>query len=63
MSRLPRTVAETSEFRATSRHADVLAFIEALKPHRPRMRVESMGKSGAGQDLPVLVFGEAAPSK
>jgi hypothetical protein len=63
MSAPPRTVAETSDFKATSRHADVLAFIEALKPLRPRMRVESMGRSALGQDMPVLIFGEPAPSK
>ena len=54
----PLTVAEKSGYRATSRHADVLAFIEELKAVRPVFRVESMGRSGRGQEMPVLVFGE-----
>jgi hypothetical protein len=54
----PLTVAEKTGYRATSRHADVLAFIEELKTVRPVFRVESMGRSGRGQDMPVLVFGE-----
>jgi len=54
----PLTVAETSDYRATSTHADVLRFIEELKPLRPVFRVESMGRSAKGQDMPVLVFGE-----
>ena len=54
----PLTVAEKTDYRATSRHADVLAFIEELKALRPVFRVESMGRSGRGQDMPVLVFGE-----
>lgn len=54
----PLTVAEKTDYRETSRHADVLRFIEELKQVRPVFRVESMGKSFKGQDMPVLVFGE-----
>jgi hypothetical protein len=54
----PLTVAEKTGYRETSRHADVLAFIEELKAFRPVFRVESMGRSARGQDMPVLVFGE-----
>jgi len=54
----PLTVAEKTGYRETSRHSDVLAFIEELKRVRPVFRVESMGRSGRGQDMPVLVFGE-----
>lgn len=54
----PLTVAERTDYRATSRHADVLAFIDELKTARPVFRVESMGRSAKGQDMPVLVFGE-----
>jgi len=54
----PLTVAEQSGYRATSRHADVLAFIEELRAARPVFRIESMGRSGRGQEMPVLVFGE-----
>jgi hypothetical protein len=54
----PLTVAEKTGYRETSRHSDVLAFIEELKRSRPVFRVESMGRSAKGQDMPVLVFGE-----
>jgi hypothetical protein len=54
----PLTVAEKTDYRETSRHADVLAFIEELKAVRPLFRVESMGRSAQGQEMPVLVFGE-----
>ncbi len=54
----PLTVAEQSEYRATSTHADVLRFIDELKRVRPVFRVESMGRSAKGQEMPVLVFGE-----
>ncbi len=54
----PLTVAEKTDYRETSRHADVLLTIEELKEFRPVFRVESMGKSARGQEMPVLVFGE-----
>jgi hypothetical protein len=54
----PLTVAEQSQYRATSTHADVLRFIDELKVVRRVFRVESMGRSGKGQEMPVLVFGE-----
>jgi hypothetical protein len=54
----PLTVAERTGYRETSRHADVLRFIDELHAVRPVFRVESMGRSARGQDMPVLVFGE-----
>jgi hypothetical protein len=54
----PATVAERTGYRETSRHADVLRFIEELRRRRTGFRVESMGTSGLGQEMPVLVFGE-----
>src|SRR5262245_47626819 len=59
----PLTVAEKTNYRETSRHADVLRFIEDLKLTRPRFTVESMGKSAQGQEMPVLVFGQRDPAK
>jgi hypothetical protein len=59
----PRTVAERSGYRETSRHADVLRFIEELRERRPRFRVESLGQSGMGQTIPALVFGEPRPGR
>src|SRR5579872_5889545 len=54
----PLTVAERTDYRETSRHADVLRFIDDLRAARPVFRVESVGRSALGQGMPVLVFGE-----
>jgi hypothetical protein len=54
----PLTVAEKTNYRETSRHADVLRYIEELRAFRPGIRVESMGHSGMGQEMPVLILGE-----
>jgi len=59
----PLTVAERTNYRETSRHADVLRFIEELHGRRPRFRVESMGRSGLGQEMPVLIFGDRRPDR
>ena len=51
-----RTVAESSDHRRTSTHADVMAFIEALAPLTDRMYVSTMGTSAEGREIPVLVL-------
>jgi hypothetical protein len=53
----PLTFAERTNYRETSKNSDVLRFIEDLKIHRPAIRVESMGRSGLGREMPVLVLG------
>ncbi len=58
MSERPLTTAERTGYRRTSTHADVLRFVDELKEVRTDFRVESMGRSGLGQEMPVLVFGE-----
>jgi hypothetical protein len=53
----PRTVAESSRFQRTSLHADVAAFVEALREQGDRrLMVETAGTSPEGRDLPVLVL-------
>jgi hypothetical protein len=52
-----QTVAEATNYRATSKHADVVAFIEALAPRAAAtMSVQTMGASAEGREIPVLVF-------
>jgi len=52
-----RTRAESSGFRETSLHADVMAFIEALSGRNdPRLHVGSFGHSPQGRALPLLVL-------
>jgi hypothetical protein len=51
------TTAESSGYRATSTHAEVMAFISALEQMRsPLLRVSSFGRSGQGRTLPLLVL-------
>ena len=52
------TVAEASGYRRTSLHAEVEAFIGALARRTDRMRMESMGSSGEGRDIPVLILSD-----
>src|SRR6185369_14737491 len=52
-----QTVAESTSYKATSRHADVLVFIEALAPLAgDKLSVQTMGASAEGRELPVLVL-------
>lgn len=56
----PATVAERSGFTETSRHDDVLAFLEALRglPLASRMRVETLGTSGEGKPIPLVIVSD-----
>ncbi|MBI4565235.1 MAG: M14 family metallopeptidase [Planctomycetes bacterium] len=55
----PKTVAERTGYKETSRHADVLAFIEELRARTDLVRVESIGRSALGQDMPALILTRA----
>ncbi|MCS6914309.1 MAG: M14 family zinc carboxypeptidase [Myxococcales bacterium] len=55
---LPRTRAEATDFRETSRHADVLAFLDELDQRTPLLRRTTMGRSGEGQDLAVALVSD-----
>jgi hypothetical protein len=50
-----RTRAEQTDYRETSRHADVLAFLDELAARTDLVRRASMGRSGEGQDMAVLI--------
>jgi hypothetical protein len=50
----PRTRAEATGYLETSRHADVIAFLDALDD--PRLVRTSFGASPEGRDLPLLVL-------
>jgi hypothetical protein len=58
----PLTVAEASEFKATSRHADVMKFIQALQQQSPYLRVETLCISTEGRTVPLLVIGKPVPA-
>jgi len=58
----PLTVAEQSQFKATSRHADVMSFIRTLQRLSPYLRVEQLATSAEGRDVPLLVIGKPLPA-
>lgn len=58
----PLTVAEESQWKATSRFADVMAFIQTLQELSPYLRVETLATSVEGRDVPLLVIGKPLPS-
>jgi hypothetical protein len=53
-----RTVAETSDYRATSRHADVMSFCEQLARRSPLVKRSRLGVSGEGRELPLLILSD-----
>ena len=52
------TRAERTGYRETSRHADVLAFCDELARRSDLVHRTSMGRSGEGQDMAVLVLSD-----
>jgi len=58
----PLTTAEASEFKATSRYADVMNFIRELQQRSRRLRVETMAVSAEGRCIPLIVIGDPVPS-
>ena len=54
-----QTVAEKSDYKATSKNADVLAFCEAVAKRSPNAKLSYFGTSHAGQRLPLLVIADA----
>ena len=58
----PLTIAEASEYKATSLYADVMDFIHKLQKHSLRMRLETLGVSAEGRKIPLLIFGNPVPS-
>jgi hypothetical protein len=57
----PLTVAEASNYAATSRYADVMNFIRELQKQSPLLRVETLCRSAEGRDIPLLIVGNPVP--
>ncbi len=58
----PLTVAEESDFTATSRYVDVVEFIRKMQEQSPLIRVETMLVSPEGREVPLVIIGDPVPS-
>lgn len=56
-----KTVAEESGFQATSRHEDVIRFIDQLKKASPYIMVENIATTNEGREIPLLIVGNPLP--
>src|SRR2546430_6726273 len=54
---LPKTVAESTNYRATSRYDDVIAFVSATQRADPDIRVETFATTSEGRALPLVIAG------
>ncbi len=52
------TAAERSGFKATARHAEVVALAEALAKASPLVRLAELGRSGEGRALPLMIVAD-----
>lgn len=57
----PLTVAEASQFTATSRYADVMNFINELQRKSPLIRLETLCTSAEGRAVPLVIIGQPVP--
>ncbi|WP_394826721.1 M14 family metallopeptidase [Pendulispora albinea] len=58
-----QTIAEKSGYRATSTHAEVMAFIQELQQlGSPYLRVSNFGHTPQGRELPLLVLSSTGVS-
>jgi hypothetical protein len=55
-NRRPLTRAERTGFTETSHYQDVIAFLDSLKTASEDVHVLSMGRTGQGRDIPVVVL-------
>ena len=58
----PSTIAESSNFKATSRYDDVIEFIQQLQQQSPKIRVETICTSAEGRKVPLLIIGDPVPA-
>jgi hypothetical protein len=61
--RVPRALTirpERTEYRETSRHDDVMAFVQAADRASPLIHLTTFGRTNEGRDLPLAVVGRVA---
>jgi dipeptidyl aminopeptidase/acylaminoacyl peptidase len=55
---MPRTTAERTDYKATTRYQDVVTFCETLAKQFPCVRYSTFGVSGEGRTLPLLMISD-----
>jgi hypothetical protein len=58
-SELPKTVAETTDYKSTSRYDDVIDFVHAIQSVDPGVRVETFATTNEGRALQLVIVGPA----
>ena len=61
-AKAPLTVAEATNYAATSRYTDVMAFIREIQKRSPYLRVETLCRSAEGRDVPLVIVGNPLPA-
>jgi hypothetical protein len=56
----PLTVAERSDYKATAKHAEVVAFCEEMARLSPLVRIAELGTTQEGRKLPLVILAEPA---
>jgi dipeptidyl aminopeptidase/acylaminoacyl peptidase len=54
----PQTIAETSGYTATSRHADVMEFCQQLAKESALVRLTDLGTTAEGRKLPLVIIAD-----
>ena len=52
----PQTIAESSNFESTSRESDVLSFISNISKKSQNIKVETIGISTEGRQIPLMII-------
>jgi dipeptidyl-peptidase-4 len=58
----PQTVAERSDYRATSTSEEVRDYLRSLAARSSLVRVSSIGKTVEGRDIPLVIVGDPPPA-
>jgi hypothetical protein len=58
---LPKTFAEVTDYKSTSRYDDVIAFVRAIQKIDPDVRVENFAVTNEGRALPLVIVGSHLP--
>ena len=54
----PQTIAESSNFESTSREKDVWGFINEISKNSAKIRVETLGVSTEGRQIPLMIIAD-----